>query len=152
MALAEARARTGDLAGSAAAARALALEPDSLAAVLLRVVALRCLQRVGGPAYLAHWEQFAGRWDDFDANVERFVAALHAAADATDMPREFSAPFALLGLPHHPRDMLQAARLSAAFLAEGVQPLPPRRAHRGGPLRVGYLRRPRAGRSSRCAR
>jgi predicted O-linked N-acetylglucosamine transferase (SPINDLY family) len=95
-----------------------------------------------GHAYLSHWEQFSCRWSDFEANTRRLLEAVHASADAPTDSMEFSAPFVLVGLPHHPLDMLAAGRLSARFLSQRLQPLPPRPArasHPGGRIRVGYL-------------
>lgn len=110
------------------------------AAECFRTVTALDPRSLPGHAYLAHWEQFACRWADFDANATRLIDAVHAAEAAERSP-EYSAPFALLGLPHHPRDMLQAARLSVT--SQGVQapalPARPAAQRRPGSLRVGYL-------------
>lgn len=119
-----------------------ALRLDSEAAECFRTVVALNPRSLPGHAYMAHWEQFSARWQRFDDNVAGLVAAIHHAADATDVSPEYSAPFVLLGLPHHPNDMLQAARLSARFLAQGVTPLPPRRLPKNAAtrrIRVGYL-------------
>ena len=140
---------------------ALALKPDdvyahsqlgfALRALGLHAEAAECFRTVTvlnpkslvGHAYLVHWEQFCSRWDDFEGNVQRLIEAVHGAVEQADAWQEFSAPFVMIGLPHHPLDLLAAARLSARFVARGTTPLPVRPAasqvRRSPRLRIGYL-------------
>jgi predicted O-linked N-acetylglucosamine transferase (SPINDLY family) len=99
----------------------VALKPDSIV----------------GHAFVAHDQQYAADWRTLPANMQQLLLAVERA-DAAGLA-EFTAPFALVGLPHTPRQMLMAARTCARFVALGAAALsaPPLRS--GGKLRIGYL-------------
>ncbi|WP_295645206.1 tetratricopeptide repeat protein [uncultured Methylibium sp.] len=103
---------------------AVALEPDNLTA----------------HGYLVHLDQFACRWDHFDADVQALLAALGQVHASGSLAHECT-PFALLAIPHHPLQLRQAAELEARRLSHGVKPLPPVKRVRapGERLRIAYL-------------
>nr|WP_295085378.1 UDP-N-acetylglucosamine-peptide N-acetylglucosaminyltransferase [uncultured Roseateles sp.] len=116
------------------------LQMPQEAAECFRAVAALQPNSVMAQAYLAHGDQQALRWQDFEANQQSLLRAIHAKpADASD---EFGVPFALIGLPHQPADLLKVARLSSRYLSRGISTLPPRQAKplaTGQRLRIGYL-------------
>jgi predicted O-linked N-acetylglucosamine transferase (SPINDLY family) len=89
--------------------------------------------------FLVHLDQFACRWSHFDSDVTAMLRAL------SETPREMPeaqecTPFALVAIPHHPNQMLHAARLEARRQSNGVQPFKPRAiAPEGERIRIGYL-------------
>ncbi len=147
----------GDAVG--ALMQALALRPDDIDAYLQLGFALQSLQLQGEAAecfrtvtllspqavmpraYLLHAEQHSARWAQFDADLLAMRQALAAKPDDAD--DEFCVPFALIGVPHSPAELLKSARISSRFLSRGLQPLPlpPRAAQaaEGRRLRIGYL-------------
>ncbi|MEL4181276.1 O-linked N-acetylglucosamine transferase, SPINDLY family protein [Roseateles sp. PN1] len=116
------------------------LQMPQEAAECFRAVAALQPNSVMAQAYLAHGDQQALRWQDFEANQQSLLHAIRAKpADAAD---EFGVPFTLIGLPHQPADLLKVARLSSRYLTRGIRPLPPRQAKplaAGRRLRIGYL-------------
>lgn len=145
----------GDAVG--ALMQALALRPDDIDAYLQLGFALQSLQLQGEAAecfrtvtmlspqavmpraYLLHAEQHSARWQQFDADRLALREALAAKPD--EAADEFCVPFALIGVPHSPAELLKSARISSRFLSRGLQPLPPRAAQpaEGRRLRIGYL-------------
>jgi len=117
-----------------------ALQMPAEAAECFRTVAALRPDSVMAQAYLAIGEQKCASWQHFDANLAALLAAVRAKQDgAAD---EFCVPFALVGLPHEPADLLKAAQVSSRFLARGCQPLPRLAARPKAPgekLRIGYL-------------
>ena len=103
----------------------VALKPDSLMA----------------QAYLAHGDQRCARWEHYDANLRDLLQVLRAKPEAAD--DEFGVPFALVGLPHEPADMLKVTRSSTRFLTRGIKPMQPAVRAQARPkpqkLRIGYL-------------
>jgi predicted O-linked N-acetylglucosamine transferase (SPINDLY family) len=90
--------------------------------------------------FLVHLDQFACRWQHFEADVAAFLAALERTRREMPQGQECT-PFALVAIPHDPMTMRHAAQLEAARQAKAVRPLPPARWTRGAGerLRVGYL-------------
>jgi len=138
--------------------QALALRPDDCEAYLQLAFAFQSLQMpreaaecfqtiallqpdsVMAQGYRAHGDQQAVQWQHYESNLRELLQALRKKpAEAND---EFAVPFALIGLPHDPSDLLKAARLSSNFLCRGIRPLPPRQPaprQDNKRLRVGYL-------------
>ena len=97
-------------------------------------------QNLTAHGFLVHLDQFACRWQHFDADVAAFLEALERTSREMPQGQECT-PFALVAIPHDPMAMRHAAQLEAARQARGVKPLPaPRWVRRAGErLRVGYL-------------
>jgi predicted O-linked N-acetylglucosamine transferase (SPINDLY family) len=97
-------------------------------------------QNLTAHGFLVHLDQFACRWQHFDADVAAFLGALERTSREMPQGQECT-PFALVAIPHDPMAMRHAAQLEAARQARGVRPLPaPRWVRRAGErLRVGYL-------------
>ncbi len=110
--------------------------PGEAAECFRTVVALRPDDLIG-LAYLAHGERRGVRWENAEANNADLLRALRAKPDDTE--DEFGVPFALVGQPHHPSDMLKAARLSTRYLTRRAVAMPPRQARARKKLRIGYL-------------
>lgn len=102
---------------------AAALDPDNLTA----------------HGFLVHLDQFACRWDSFDADVQTFLDTL-MRIPADDAESHECTPFALVAIPHDPMAMLQAARFESRRQAKGVTPFKPRAIRPVGErLRLGYV-------------
>ncbi len=106
--------------------------------------ALACEQRclalnpshLGARAEALHLAMKFCDWQQVMPEARQLVDALaEASAQQTELP-----PFVLLTLPVDipETQQLQAARRSAANLAKGISPLPPRRPLAGQRLRIGY--------------
>lgn len=116
-----------------------ALQMQGEAAECFRTVTLLSPQAVMPRAYLLHAEQHSARWLQHDSDLQALHQAL--AAKPEGAADEFCVPFALIGVPHSPAELLKSARISSRFLSRGLQPLPPRAAQpaNGCRLRIGYL-------------
>ncbi|WP_119157495.1 tetratricopeptide repeat protein [Caldimonas tepidiphila] len=108
----------------------------------LRTVVALVPKSLLGHAYIAHLDHYACRWGERDKSIAEFLKAIREASQIEGYRTMAGSPFVLVGLPHHPEDMLMATRLEAASYARGVVPFPPAdilsRPH-GGKVRVGYL-------------
>lgn len=113
------------------------LQMPAEAAECFRTVAALRPDSVMAQAYLAIGDQKCANWQHFDANLAALLAAVRAKPDSA--ADEFCVPFALVGLPHEPADLLKAAQVSSRFLARGCQPLPRVAARPKERLRIGYL-------------
>ena len=102
---------------------AVALQPDNLVA--------HC--------FLVHLDQFACRWQHFTDDVAAMLKALGDVSHELQDGQECT-PFALVAIPHHPLEMLHAARLEAGRQTQGVKPFTARPVSREGErIRIGYL-------------
>ena len=115
-----------------------ALQLYAEAAECFRTVTVLYPEHVGAQAYLIHLEQRACRWTDYEARYQALFEAHRRVADAK--LQNYSPPFALVTLPHHPAQMLEAARLASRHICRNIRPLP--RQGRRPPkrrLHIGYL-------------
>jgi len=115
-----------------------ALDLFAEAAECFRTVCVLHPDHVGAQAYLIHLEQRACRWTDYEARYQALFATHKRVADARQ--QNYTPPFALVTLPHHPAQMLEAATLASKHLCQNIRPLPARpRQPAGRRLHIGYL-------------
>ncbi|PZP35027.1 MAG: hypothetical protein DI603_03865 [Roseateles depolymerans] len=100
------------------------LKMKAEAAECFRTVATLHPEHLGAQAYLLHLEQHTAQWGDYRARIQALLDAQTQAAQTGDAT-QFSVPFTLVSLPHHPRQMLEAATLTSRYLSQGLVPLPP---------------------------
>ncbi len=100
------------------------LKMKAEAAECFRTVATLYPEHLGAQSYLLHLEQQTAQWGDYRARVQALLDAQAQAAGAAD-GTQFSVPFTLVSLPHHPRQMLEAAQMTARYLSQSITPLPP---------------------------
>jgi len=115
-----------------------ALQLYAEAAECFRTVSILYPEHLGAQAYLIHLEQRACRWDGHDDRCRALFAAQQAASDAG--VKHYSPPFVLVALPHHPAQMLEAARGASELICRRRLPLPaPKRRTGAARLHIAYL-------------
>ncbi|QPF73122.1 glycosyltransferase [Roseateles sp. DAIF2] len=113
-----------------------ALQLYAEAAECFRTVCVLYPEHLGAQAYLIHLEQRACRWAEHEQRCEALFTAQREAVQL----KNYSPPFVLVALPHHPAQMLEAARLAARHICRNMKPLPaPPRKPAGRRLHIGYL-------------
>jgi predicted O-linked N-acetylglucosamine transferase (SPINDLY family) len=115
-----------------------ALQLHAEAAECFRTVCVLYPEHVGAQAYLLHLEQRACRWDGHEERCQALFAAQQQVS-GTEL-QHYSPPFVLVALPHHPSQMLDAARAASRLICRRRQPLPAvKRRPAGRRLHIGYL-------------
>ena len=115
-----------------------ALQLYAEAAECFRTVSILHPEHLGAQAYMIHLEQRACHWAGHDERCRELFAAQQAASNAG--LKHYSPPFVLVALPHHPAQMLEAARGASEVICRRRLPMPAaKRRSDAARLHIAYL-------------
>ncbi len=101
-----------------------ALQMYAEAAECFRTVHVLYPDQIGAQTYLLHLEQRACHWAEHEKSCQELFLAQEQQMKLGGV-QNYSAPFALVTLPHHPAQMLAAARAASMVICRGRSPMQP---------------------------